>query len=210
MTRLYACTGSGNCFKPWLVIRQLDLPHQLVMIDVLRGEQKSPEYLAVNPLGVVPFLLTHSGARIGESNAMAWFLAENSPLMPARAEDRAEALQWMFFEQSRLEAFISPARFYTTILPHERHNRAADIAAWQARAKPGLTRLDDHLSQRAFILASGYSVADIAVFGYVHVLQEAGLSLSDLPNVERWIGEVTQTDGFRPLADLGMPLTAAA
>lgn len=191
-------------------MHQLGQPFEMVLVDVLKGEQKSPEYLSVNPLGVVPHLQTETGQGIGESNAMLWYLAEDSHLMPSSREDRAEALQWMYFEQSKLEPFISPARFFTTILPDQRDARAADIAAWQASADVGLSRLDAHLENREFMLKSGYSIADIATFGYVHVLDEAGLSMTDYPAIARWVGSVEKTDGFRPLAELGQSKTKAA
>lgn len=210
MIKLYACLGSGNCFKPWLAMHQLEQDFELILVDVLKGEQKKPDYLSINPLGVVPHLQTETGHGIGESNAMLWFLAEGSYLMPATRQGRAEALQWMFFEQSKLEPFISPARFFTTILPDQREARAADIATWQAAAETGLFRLDAHLENREFMLDGGYSVADIATFGYVHVLEEAGLSMADFPAIDRWVSAVTQTRGFRPLAELGQSKSKAA
>lgn len=210
VVKLYACLGSGNCFKPWLVMHQLGQDFDLRLIDVLTGEQKSPDYLAVNPLGVVPYLETEAGRGIGESNAMLWYLAEGSHMIPADRAERAEALQWMFFEQSKLEPYISPARFFTTIVPEQRDAKADDIANWQTLAEPGLFRLDAHLANRKFVLASGYSIADIAVFGYVHVLEEAGISLADFPAIDRWINDVTETEGFRPLAELGQAESKAA
>ena len=116
----------------------------------------------------------------------------------------------MFFEQSKLEPFISPARFFTTILPQERLARAADIADWQTRARPGLSRLDAHLSDRNFMLRAGYSIADIALFGYVHVINEAGIDRADYPMISRWIDKVRDTAGFSPLRDLGQPTNRAA
>lgn len=191
-------------------MHQLGQSFDLALVDVLKGEQKSPEYLRINPLGVVPYLVTETGHGIGESNAMLWYLAEGSHLMPKDRAERAKALQWMFFEQSRLEPFISPARFFTTILPEQRNARSADIATWQSSAEVGLFRLDAHLEERQFVLESGYSIADIAIFGYVHVLDEAGLSMDDYPAIGGWVDAVTRTDGFRPLADLGQPATKAA
>ena len=207
---LYACLGSGNCMKPWLALNQLGLEFDIVLINVLKGEQKSDSYLAINPLGVVPWLVTDEGQGIGESNAMLWYLAEGSALMPATGAERAEALQWMFFEQSRLEPFISPARFFTTILPQERSNRTADIAQWQTRARPGLSRLNAHLSDRNFVLRSGYSIADIALFGYSHVISEAGIEKVDYPSISRWIDRVSDTADFSPLRDLGQRSDRAA
>ncbi|MGY6550187.1 MAG: glutathione S-transferase family protein [Roseinatronobacter sp.] len=201
--KLYACHGSGNCFKPWLVLVQLELDHEITFIDVLKGEQHGDAFRAINPLGVVPWLITHDGHGIGESNAMLWYLAEGSKLMPQSRADRATALQWMFFEQTRLEPFISPARFFTTILPQERNSRASDIEKWQISARPGLTRLEAHLANRDFMLSSGYSIADIAIFGYVHVMGEAGIDTADYPMIERWIERVSNTPNFRPLRDLG-------
>jgi glutathione S-transferase len=210
MTTLYACLGSGNCFKPWLASHQLGTPLEVTLIDVLAGEQKSRDYLAINGLGVVPYLVTDSGKGIGESNAMLWYIADGSHLMPSRAEDRAEALQWMFFEQSKLEPFISPARFFTTILPDQKDIRARDIEGWKAAAEPGLHRLNSHLATREFMLASGYSVCDIAIFGYVHLIEEAGLSMDDFSAIKRWVGTVASTPNFQPLTELGQVQEQAA
>lgn len=210
MTKLFACLGSGNCFKPWLLMNQLGIEFELALIDVLKGEQKSPDYLAINPLGVVPYLETDTGRGIGESNAMLWYLAEGSQLMPTSPEDRAEALQWMFFEQSKLEPFISPARFFTTIVPHLRAEKAKEIANWQAAAQDGLIRLDSHLGSRKFMLQSGYSIADIALFGYVHVIDEAGIPLDNYRSIQRWVQDVSRTKGFLPLSELGRPDAQAA
>ena len=206
MVTLYACLGSGNCFKPWLAMQQLHRNFDLELIDVLSGEQKTPAYLTVNPLGVVPFLVTDDGVDIGESNAMIWYLAEGTHLMPETPAERAEALQWMFFEQSKLEPFISPARFFTTILPDRQAEMRDQIALWQGLAKPGLQRLNDHLSDRLFMLHCGYSIADIAMFGYVHVLEEAGLQWDDYPQIARWVAEVELTAYFNPLSQLGQPI----
>lgn len=208
--KLYACAGSGNCMKPWLALHQLGVDHDLIMIDVLAGEQRSAAFLAVNPLGVVPWLVTDDGRGIGESNAMLWYLAEDTHLMPASRADRAEALQWMFFEQTRLEPFISPARFFTTILPQQRDARAADIAAWQERARPGLARLDLHLADREFVLRSGYSIADIAIFGYVHLIGEAGIDCVDYPQIARWVDRVARTPDYQPIQALGQSASIRA
>lgn len=200
---LYACIGSGNCFKPFLAMQQLGISFDLELVDVLAGEQKSPAYLAINPRGVVPFLRTSEGVGIGESNAMLWYLCENSHLMPKTAAERAQALQWLFFEQSKLEPFISPARFFTTIVPSAREEKAKLIARWVESARLGLAHLNSHLDSNKFILANGYSLADIGIFGYVHVMVEAGIEPGDYPSVVRWMERVAHSDGFVPLSELG-------
>lgn len=208
--QLYACLGSGNCYKPWLLAQQLGLPLETKLIDVLAGEQKGPDFLAVNPLGVVPYLQTPNGLGIGESNAMLWYLAEGSTMIPATPGERAQALQWMFFEQSKLEPFISPARFFTTILPQMRDEKSAEIEAWQNGAALGLGVLDGHLEGRKFMVGENYSITDIAVYGYVHVMEEAGLTFADYPAIASWMTNVAATPGYAPLQDLGTGLRQAA
>ena len=210
MMKLFACLGSGNCMKPWLALNQLGIPFELNLVDVLKGEQSSAPFLAINPQGVVPYLITDEHNGIGESNAMLWYICEDTALMPQTTSERAEALQWMFFEQTKLEPFISPARFFNHILPSEKTNRAADISDWQEKARPGLKDLDTHLAKRTFMLEAGYSIADIAIFGYVHVLEEAGLNGADIPNVMRWIEDVRATVGFVELGSLGLSTANAA
>ena len=207
---LFACPGSGNCFKAWLAIQKLQIPHKLSVVDVLNGEQKSAEFLTKNPDGVVPFLVTSSGDSFGESNAMLWFLSEGSYLMPQSREARAKALQWMFFEQTKLEPFISPARFLTTIAPHLGKGRGDEIDEMIKRALPGLARLDDHLSRNRFILGDGFSLADISVFGYTHVADDAGISLSQFKSIERWINRVQETERFESMDGMSGSLLALA
>lgn len=208
--KLYACFASGNCMKPWLAMNQLGKRFDIEIVDVLNGQQHTAEYRRINPLGTVPFLVTDAGRSIGESNAMLWYLCEGTELMPQCPEERAQALQWMFFEQTRLEPFISPARFVSHIVPGLKAAREDEVAVWLCKAFEGLKRLDAHLQDQQFLVECGYSLADISVFGYGHVLDEAGLNPDDFPNVMRWIGDVRATKGFKELDQLGMASTRAA
>ena len=189
--------------KPWLALNQLNIPFELTLIDVLSGQQSSKDYLRINPLGVVPYLVADDGKGLGESNAMLWYICDGTDLVPKSAAERAEALQWMFFEQTQLEPFIAPARFFNFIRPSEKETRSADIATWKEKALPGLARLNDHLCGRQFMLDTGYSVADISIFGYVHVLEEAGLKGADFPHIMAWIARVRASTNFVELEDLG-------
>ena len=202
MNRLYATVGSGNCFKPFLAMNQLAIPFRVTLVDVLKGETRKPGYLAINPNGTVPYLTLANGRGIGESNAMLWYLAEGSHLIPADAYNRAKVLQWMFFEQSALEPFISPARFFISIVPSRRAEREKDIAGWQERGRKGLKLLDDHLEGRRFLVDDHYTIADISVFGYTHLAAEGGFDFADYPAVAAWIAQVEKTDGYVRLSGL--------
>ena len=205
MNSLYATMGSGNCFKAFLVMEQLNIPFRVIPVDVLNGETRKPDYLAINPNGTVPYLVLADGRGIGESNAMLWYLAEGSHLIPADPYWRAKVLQWMFFEQSSLEPFISPARFFISILPGGRDGREKEIAAWQERGRNGLKLLDDHLRGRRFLVDDRYTIADISVYGYTHVAEEGGFDFADYPAVRDWIARVEETDGYLPLSSLLQP-----
>jgi glutathione S-transferase len=196
---LYITAGSGNSFKPMLVLRQRGSeapPCEVRPVDVLGGETRTPAFLAVNPRGQVPFLVTASGQRLGESNAIAWFLSEGSALMPTDPLHRAQALQWMIFEQTALEPHISPARFFSTIVPRLRDEHADDFPRWHREGNAGLAVLDAHLRGRRFICDHGYSVADIAVYGYTHLAAEGGFDLSAYPAVQAWIDRVQSEPGY--------------
>lgn len=205
MTTLYATLGSGNCFKPFLLMKHLNIPFRTIAVDVLKGETRKAAYLGINPNGTVPYLVLDDGRGIGESNAMLWYLAEGSQLIPQDAFSRAKMLQWMFFEQSGLEPFISPARFFISILPNGREGREDDIAAWQERGRKGLTLLDAHLRDSKFIVGDRYTIADIGVFGYTHLADEGGFDLANYPAVQDWIKRVEDTDGYVPISELLQP-----
>jgi glutathione S-transferase len=199
---LHYTLGSGNSFKPALVLRQTGRHCRMRRVDVLGGETRGPEFLAINPRGQVPYLVLADGRGIGESNAIAWLLAEGSALMPTDPVARAQAVQWMIFEQTALEPCISPARFFTHIVPAQREAHAADIVRWQEGAHRGLKLLDAHLAGREFITDHGYSVADIAVYGYVHLAPQGGIELEPYGAVGRWMQRVAQSKDYAPLDEL--------
>jgi glutathione S-transferase len=199
---LYLTRGSGNSFKPALLLRQTGRSATLKFLDVLAGESRRPEFLAINPLGQVPYLVLEVGRGIGQSNAIAWWLAEGTPLMPADATSRAQALQWMIFEQTALEPNISPARFFTHIVPAQREAHAADIPRWLEAGHRGLGVLEQHLTNRAFVTDHGYSVADVAVYGYTHLAAEGGFELARYPAVQAWMQRVRGTPGYAEVGEL--------
>lgn len=202
---LYVTQGSGNSFKPALLLRQTGRACALHFVDVLAGGSRTPDFLAINPRGQVPYLVLEDGRGIGESNAIAWWVAEGTPLMPADVVSRAQAVQWMIFEQTALEPNISPARFFTHIVPHLRDAHAADIPRWLDAGHKGLAVLDAHLASRHWITDHGYSVADVAVYGYTHLAGEGGFELARFPAVQRWMDRVQQTPGYADVGTLLKP-----
>lgn len=196
---LYAAPGSGHCYKPLLLMHQMGIPHRIEWIDVMRGENRQPPYLTLNPAGTVPFLELSCGGRVTESNAMLWALATRSDLMPRDGLATAHAVQWMIFEQTRLAPFLAPARMYTTQLPHMTGTRAFEIDEWRAKAESGLAFVERHLTGSAFMLGEGYSIADIALYAHLHLIAEAGIDPDRFPEIQHWCAEIAALPGHLPL-----------
>jgi glutathione S-transferase len=116
MYKLYSMQRSGNSYKVRLALAFLDAPYHAIEVDILRGESRTPDFLAKNPSGQVPLLEVADGRYLAESNAILWYVAGGTPLAPESRIERAEALQWMFFEQHALEPNIGAAYFWLSLV----------------------------------------------------------------------------------------------
>ncbi len=195
MHTLYSMQGSGNCYKLRLAMAQLNIPFRLVDIDILKGESRTPEFLAVNPNGKVPTLVLEDGRPITESNAALWYLAEGSPLLPGDAYERAQALQWMCFEQYSHEPYIGVARFWVSLIPGGREQKSAELPGWHERGYQALAVMDEHLGNSDFFVKSGYSIADIALYVYTHMAHEGAFDLAPYTNVRAWLARIAGYEG---------------
>src|ERR1700688_4462713 len=116
MNTLYSMRRLGNSYKVRLALAQLRIPYRLVEVDILRGESRTPEFLAMNPSGQVPLLEVAPGRYIAESNAILWYVAGGSALEADDRIARAETLRWMLFEKNSVEANIGAAYFWLTLV----------------------------------------------------------------------------------------------
>src|ERR1700749_2548906 len=166
MFTLYSMQRSGNSYKARLALAQLDVPYRLIEIDILKGESHTPEFLAKNPNGQVPLLEVAPGRFLAESNAILWYIAGGSALAPEDRIDRAEAMQWMFFEQHSLEANIGAAWFWVTLIKGGRELQRHAIEDWLERGYQALRVMETHLKTHDFFAADRYTIADIALYAY--------------------------------------------
>jgi len=192
--RLYDFRGSANCYKVRLLAAQLGLELELVPLDLFAGESQTPEHLARNPAGRTPVLELDSGEHLAESGAILLYLAEGTPLLPEDKLGRARAAQWLFFEQNLLEPNIGTGRFW--ILTGRAVGWEALVARWQKLGRHSLDVLERQLAANDFLLATGYSVADIGLYAYTHLADDAGIELADYPAVEAWLRRVEGQPGF--------------
>jgi glutathione S-transferase len=203
MIRLYNSQDSGNSYKIRLLLTQLQLPFERIDIDLLAGETRAPRFRARNPLGQTPFVELEDGRVLAESNAILWYLAEGTPLLPEDRWTRAQILQWMNFEQYRIEPNIGSPRFWITMLKLGEQRRE-QIAERLKSGSAALAILDAHLARSPFVVGARYTIADIALFAYGHVAEEAGYDLAPYPALRQWFGRVQAEPRHIPItAELG-------
>ena len=194
---LHEFSPSGNCYKVRLVAAYLGLPLERREYDILRGETRTPAFLAtVNANGRIPVL--QIGARfLPEGNAACFYLADGSALIPHDRYERADMLRWMFFEQYSHEPNIATMRFWVAYVGDERLSDAqrAQMPAKLQAGHAALALMDTHLAGRRFFVGEALSLADIALYAYTHVAAEGGFDLAPYPALSRWLDDVAATPG---------------
>src|SRR6202521_3841035 len=163
MYTLYSMQRSGNSFKVRLALSQLRVRYRLVEIDILKGDSHTPEFLAKNPNGQVPLLEVTPGRYLAESNAILWFVAGGSALAPEDRIERAEALQWMFFEQHSLEPNLGAAYFWLALVKGGRDLQQHAREGWMEAGYRAFGMIDKHFNDRRYCAADRYTIADIAL-----------------------------------------------
>jgi glutathione S-transferase len=187
---------SGNCYKVRLTARQTDTPIALREYGLHDGSTRTAEYLGKNPNGRVPMLEFEDGRFLPESGAIIWYLAEGTPLVPDSKWDRAQALQWMFFEQYSHEPYVAVARFWLKFADKaELEKKRHLVPEWHAKGNAALGVMETHLSKHDWFAGNRYSVADIALYGYTHVAADGGFNLADYPAVTKWLNRVAAQPG---------------
>jgi len=196
---VYGMKASGNCYKLQLLLEHLGRPYRWIEVDSVNGQTRTPEFLAKNPNGKVPLLELPDGRRLAESNAILCYLAEGSPYLPADAWQRAQVLQWLFFEQYSHEPYVAVARFVARWLPAD-HPRQAELPRLRERAHQALAVMERQLAQHDFLVDGAYSVADIALYAYTHEAPVGGIALDDYPAIRAWLARIESRPGFAPQA----------
>jgi glutathione S-transferase len=195
MYTLYSMQRSGNSYKVRMALARLAIPFRLVEIDILQGESHTPEFLAMNPNGQVPLLEVTPGRYLAESNAILWYVAGGTALAPEDRIDRAEALQWMFFEQHSLEPNIGAAYFWLNLVKGGRELQQHALDDWMEEGYRALGVVEKHLRKHRFFAADRCTIADIAVYAYTHVAHECDFDLAGFPAVRAWLARMAAEPG---------------
>jgi glutathione S-transferase len=198
MLTLYDYLDSGNGYKARLLLAQLQIPYKRIVLDIDKGETRTAAFLAKNPNGRIPTLELDDGTFLAESDAIIFYLAEGSAFLPNDRLQRAQVLQWMFFEQYSHEPNVATPRYIIRHLGRD-HVRASELPMRIERGHQALKVMETHLASRPFFVADRYTIADIALYAYTHVAPEADIDLSPYEAVRAWLARVASQAHHVPL-----------
>jgi len=198
MLRVHGMSQSGNCHKVRMVLEALGRPYAWTEIDPLRGDTREAAFLAMNPNGKAPVLEIEPGVYLAESNAILWYLADGTSLLPGDALLRARVLQWLFFEQYSHEPYIAVARYLRKFHPDPLAQRALAESKMSGGYR-ALEVMEGQLAREPFFVAGRFSIADMALYAYTHVAGDGGFDLERFPALRAWLRRVEMQPGYAPM-----------
>lgn len=198
--KLYDHPQSGNAAKARIVAAYLGLELEIVVVDLFKGEQRNPEFLAKNPDGRIPVLELDDGTCLPESNAIIYYLAKGSDLRGGSEEEDARILGWLFFEQNVSEPAFAGMRFWKRFggnpdLGGDPEEAARRRPILEASARRALKIMDTHLASHEFFALDRFTIADVAVFVYTDLLPETDFDASEYTHVQEWLARVREELG---------------
>jgi glutathione S-transferase len=191
--RLYDYSASGNCYKVRLLLAQLGREYERVPVDIFGGDTLTDEYEAVNPARETPVLEIEPGRYLPQSAAILLYLADGTPFLPDDALGRAEVVRWLVYEQTDVVPAAGGLRFRLQTGRLDPDSTGA--VRRRAAGESVLALLEQHLAANDFFAAGRYTIADIALYSYLHVAGEAGYELDRYPALSGWLARVAAQPG---------------
>ena len=192
---IYGDMISGNCLKVKFTADKLGLAYEWRDVDVVAGETRRPEFLAMSPMGQVPVVMLDDGRPLAQSNAIIRYLARGSYLLPSDPYLQAKIDEWLFWEQYSHEPYIAVCRFHMKYLGKRRD----ELDAWRVtRGDAALDFLDKQLEGRPWLVDGQCSIADIALLAYTRFADEGGFDLTPRLNVTNWIARCEKELAIAP------------
>jgi glutathione S-transferase len=194
---LYDSDVSGNCYKVRLLLAHLGLEYERREVNVVDRSNRVELLGDLNPALRVPTLVLDDGRPLAESNAILCYFAEGTPYLPDDGYERAQVLQWLFFEQYSHEPNIAVVRFW--IAYSSARPGSAEVEAKRRAGYAALDAMERHLSDRAFHVGERFTIADISLYAYTHVAAEGGFDLAKYPAIRAWLDRVAAQPGHTPI-----------
>jgi glutathione S-transferase len=191
---LYNSPVSGNCYKVRLLLAHLGIPYETHEVSVVDRSNRRELLGELNPARRVPTIVLDDGRPLAESNAILCYFGDGTRFVPEDAYDRAQVLQWLFWEQYEHEPALAVARFLKTYSgrPELYEQRREELAK---RGERALETMNDRLEGRNWLVGDSCTLADIALYAYTHVADEGGFSLEPYPAIRGWLERVAAEPG---------------
>ena len=190
---LYDSAVSGNCYKVRLLLAKLGIAYERRELSVVDRSDRAEILGGLNPALRVPVLVFDDGRTLAESNAIISYFAEGTEYLPSGRFERAKVLQWLFFEQYDLEPTIAVVRFWVAFA--QSPPPLAEIETRRQAGHRALEAVNRGLGDRPFLLGDRFSIADIALYAYIHVAPEGGFELGGYPAIGPWLERVAGQPG---------------
>jgi glutathione S-transferase len=197
MLKLYGHEISGNSYKVKLLLELLNIKYEWIKIDLLKGEQKSPEYLALNPFGQVP-LLIDGETRLADAQAILVYLARQyggDQWLPLDALPLSQVIRWLSTTAGEVRQGPENARLYHLFGVGTNIN----IDRATQKSESILALLNEHLSTHKWLEFEHPTIADVAVFPYVALARDGKINLDGYPHILAWIDRIKQLPGYIPM-----------
>ncbi len=189
-----AATPNGH--KVTIALEELELAYRVIAIDLFKGEQKTPEFLHLNPNGRIPVIVDRGNGDLAvfESGAILLYLAEQTgKLLPPDSRRRWQAIQWLMFQMGGVGPMMGQAnvffRYFEEKIP-------AAIDRYHNEVKRLFGVLDGQLKDREY-LAEEYSIADIANWAWVRTHNWSGVDIDEFPSLQRWKNQLAERPACR-------------
>jgi len=194
---LYDNPVSGNCHKVRLILGLLGVEFERREVSVVDRSNRGKVLGGLSPSLNVPVVVLEDGRPLAESNAILWYFADGTRYLPDDPYERAQVLQWMFFEQYKHEPAIAVVRFWVAF--SDDPPAAAAIEAKRKTGREALDAMERHLGDREHFVGGRFTIADIALYAYTHVAPEGGFDLEPYPAVRGWLERVAAQPGVVPI-----------
>jgi glutathione S-transferase len=196
---LYNSQVSGNCYKVRLLLAHLGLEYERQELSVADRSNRPDVLGGLNPALRVPTIVLDDGRSLGESGAIIWYFGEGTRFVPDDPFERAQVLQWMFFEQYDHEPAIAVVRFWLAFSERPREDFVDRLDERMAAGYRALDALERHLVGRSWLVGDGMTLADIALYAYTHVADEGEFELGRYPAIAAWLERVASEPGHVPI-----------
>lgn len=182
------------------MLTQLGIPFERIYVDIVQRESRTPEFLSKNPNGRVPLLELEPGKFLPESNAVLYYMSQETPFFPTEQFEQAQVMQWMFFEQYSHEPYIATSRYWISILGKAEEYKQA-LEQKQPLGYAALGVMEEQLKNSPFFVGNCYTIADICLFAYTHVADEGGFDLTRFPAILAWINRVKEQPNYLSITE---------